>query len=259
MLCIFIILILFFRKVQTAKDALQSNSGYTYLINKLRIIEHNFKHTIQESPTQYSTINHTNISIVCYGLGLPSCSRIARYQLALLLILCDQYRVTCEVYDPAFTTIDTQVLKALGFKVLTQNEEGKREVKGQTLFFMPHCGKELYNNLLWANWTPYALPLCIIIGNSFTSIINKLPTRFMKQHYHFIQEASSITKEYPIGSLTDYDDVFNDMSIHIVPVESIKSKTKDFWLKNKEPTYENCVAEIVRKVNIIKLNKSCGT
>lgn len=34
---------------------------------------------------------------------------------------------------------------------------------------MPHCGKAMYNNLLWANWSAERLPRVAIIGNSFTS------------------------------------------------------------------------------------------
>ena len=32
---------------------------------------------------------------------------------------------------------------------------------------MPHCGRPLYNNLLWSNWQPHLLSHVIIIGNSF--------------------------------------------------------------------------------------------
>lgn len=33
-----------------------------------------------------------------------------------------------------------------------------------------HCGKALYNNLLWKNWSKQCLPLIKIIGNSFDNI-----------------------------------------------------------------------------------------
>ena len=37
-----------------------------------------------------------------------------------------------------------------------------------TLFFMLHCGKPLYNSVLWANWGP-ELSNVVILGNRFTS------------------------------------------------------------------------------------------
>ena len=37
-----------------------------------------------------------------------------------------------------------------------------------TLFFMLHCGKPLYNSVLWANWGP-GLSNVIILGNRFSS------------------------------------------------------------------------------------------
>lgn len=47
-------------------------------------------------------------------------------------------------------------------------QEGKHGVEGSaTLFYMVHCGKALYNNLLWRNWSVGALSKMVIIGNSF--------------------------------------------------------------------------------------------
>jgi hypothetical protein len=36
---------------------------------------------------------------------------------------------------------------------------------------MPHCGKPLYNNLLWANWTPERLSKLVLIGNRFDQLL----------------------------------------------------------------------------------------
>lgn len=184
-------------------------------------------------------------TIVCYGLGRVSCSRIARYQGALLLILKDHYNASSEIYDPVFSSVDAEVLEDLGIKVLKRNEEGKRKVTGITLFFLPHCGKELYNNLLWANWRASSLPFCVIIGNSFSSIVQNVPTRILRQHYTYIYNAQDMFKELPLESLVEDDDIFNDVNIHI-PCSSILHKSPEFWLENREPVYEDCDVEIVR-------------
>jgi len=49
-------------------------------------------------------------------------------------------------------------------------QEGKKRSEERTLFYMLHCGKALYNNLVWANWNPVHLNNTIIIGNSFTGM-----------------------------------------------------------------------------------------
>lgn len=50
-------------------------------------------------------------------------------------------------------------------------QEGKRSVCGApTIFYMPHCGTALYNNLLWSNWSADALSKVVIIGNSFRGL-----------------------------------------------------------------------------------------
>lgn len=39
-----------------------------------------------------------------------------------------------------------------------------------TLFYLMHCGKALYNNLLWKNWSLRGLYQLVIIGNSFNGM-----------------------------------------------------------------------------------------
>lgn len=39
-----------------------------------------------------------------------------------------------------------------------------------TVFYLPHCGTALYNNLLWSNWSAAALSRMVIVGNSFQGL-----------------------------------------------------------------------------------------
>jgi len=57
--------------------------------------------------------------------------------------------------------------RALGFEVITENEECKRCAVRRTVFFMPHCDLGLYNNLLSTNWGPAELQNVVVVGNSF--------------------------------------------------------------------------------------------
>lgn len=54
-------------------------------------------------------------------------------------------------------------------------QEGKRKVTQKTLFYMPHCTKPLYSNVLWANWCPSGLSNVFILGNSFAHYSHRYP------------------------------------------------------------------------------------
>ena len=90
------------------------------------------------------------------------------------------------IYDPMFTGEEKEILLQHKIELITVNEvkalkllnhwdnfsqflsdqEGKRKVARDTLFYMPHAGKRLYSNLLWANWG-ISLHHVSIYGNSF--------------------------------------------------------------------------------------------
>lgn len=44
-----------------------------------------------------------------------------------------------QLYDPAFSELDHQLLEAMGMQVIDHNEQGSRPVQQPTLFYMPHC------------------------------------------------------------------------------------------------------------------------
>ncbi|CAB9509568.1 SRR1-like protein [Seminavis robusta] len=131
--------------------------------------------------------------IVCYGIGnfarrYPNYSG-PLWQLALALELqaiilhdhADQRICSMVYYDPLVTVVERQVLQeAYNMEVLMQNEKGKRSCHQQStsitsLFFMPHCPRGLYENVLWANWgqlqqNPRAL---CIVGNSLATYVDR--------------------------------------------------------------------------------------
>ncbi|XP_033627439.1 uncharacterized protein LOC117290253 [Asterias rubens] len=184
--------------------------------------------------------NQSVETVVCYGLGNFSDCIIARYQLALLILICGFLKITtacCHVYDPRFTEEEKQILLNLGFNVIQQNEECKRAASGTTLFYMPHCGKPLYNNLLWANWSTQRLSSIVIIGNSFQNIQERIPSRLLKDFY-FLNNITPFTREFPVKNKLQFDDIFNDTSIHIFPVERLLEIPSPLWENCKEPKYD---------------------
>ncbi|XP_055462152.1 SRR1-like protein isoform X1 [Psammomys obesus] len=144
-----------------------------------------------EEPLATSTFP---VKCVCYGLGNFASCVTARTQLAFMLLFlekCQIPRSHCWAYDPLFSQTEVSVLSSLGVTVLSENEEGKCSVQGQpTVFYMPHCGTALYNNLLWSNWSADALSRVLIIGNSFQGLQERLLTRILQENYPYIAKVS---------------------------------------------------------------------
>ena len=113
--------------------------------------------------------------LACFGIGNFADVPAATFQVALSFILYDHVRqrappgqdVDFNSYDPIFSELEKGFLERCHCHVPKSNEEGRRCAPNVTLFFMPHCGRQLYANLLRANWSIENLQRLIIIGNSF--------------------------------------------------------------------------------------------
>jgi len=111
--------------------------------------------------------------LVCYGLGSPSRSPVARHQLALVALLRDRLPglggAAPALYDPVFTRVDRAMLGRLGMRVIEADEGGARRgaAAGTTLFYLAHCESDLCESLLGANWEEGALERVCVLGNSF--------------------------------------------------------------------------------------------
>ncbi|CAO2629060.1 SRR1-like protein [Lemmus lemmus] len=192
------------------------------------------------------------VTCVCYGLGNFASCATARSQLAFMLLFlekCQIPRSHCWVYDPLFSCTEVSALTALGVTVLRENEEGKRSVQGQpTVFYMPHCGTALYNNLLWSNWSVDALSRVLIIGNSFRGLKERLLTRILQKSYPYIAKILRSLEELPLPQSARYMDTFNDTSVHWFPLLKLEQLPRDLWASREEPDYQDCEdLEIIRK------------
>ncbi|XDV49582.1 hypothetical protein PO909_018805 [Leuciscus waleckii] len=180
---------------------------------------------------------------VCYGLGNFASCVSSRYQLAMLLLLLETLQIpvgSCSVYDPVFSVSECDALKELGFTVLTENEEGKRPVYQPTLFYLMHCGKALYNNLLWRNWTPQTLQKIIIIGNRFHGIQERMLQREFERDYSFLSNVTSVCDETPLPCAPRFMDVFNDTALIQFPLEKLNKLPETMWIEPSEPLYQHC-------------------
>lgn len=192
-------------------------------------------------------INQTSIrEIICFGLGRIGESTSARYQLALLLCLKELYQVKVYVYDPVFGKSDKHILKKYGCEVLGENIEGKYRAKpyGITLFYLPHCPKQLCNNLLWSNWG-IQLSNCVVICNSFLSILENTPKRVLSKSAEYIFKIAPYVVELAVINNFKYYDIFNDTAIHIFPSNDIILISEEFWESKSEPHYSDDDIEFV--------------
>ncbi|XP_032054934.1 SRR1-like protein [Aythya fuligula] len=189
---------------------------------------------------------------VCYGLGRFGTCPNARHQLAFLLLLLQRMEVPpdrCLVFDPAFSELEVAALGELGLRLLPENEEGKHQVgDSPTLFYMVHCGKALYNNLLWRNWAPAALSNMVIIGNSFKGMQERVLSRILERDYSYIAKILKGTEEVALPAHPRYMDTFNDTSVHWFPLHKLEQLSAEVWEFLEEPTYQECEdLEIIRK------------
>lgn len=137
-------------------------------------------------------------TVVCYGIGKIGSCHIAQHQFGLLMELLSPYQpIQIFVYDPVLQEEEKATIRECGCQIIARNEVGtfilakwehsypvpndihtppqqcKFRVDDRTMFYMPHCGKAMYNNLLWANWSSEHLSKIAIVGNSFNSYFEK--------------------------------------------------------------------------------------
>lgn len=169
--------------------------------------------------------------IIALGIGKISELLVPRYQFALVLCLCDLYKVKVKLYDPLFNKSEIELIESYtNCLVLKEDCCGKFQVsKGATLFYLPHCPKYLTNNLLATNWG-LNLINCIIIANSFNKIIEELIGINLESE--FIAKIQPYCLEIPIYNTFRLFEVFNDTSVHILPQKSLGTIPDSFWLNN---------------------------
>lgn len=184
--------------------------------------------------------------IVCLGLGKLSECHIPRYQLAFLRCLQRKLDLNkVQYFDPVFTNPEKEVLSQLDGIVIQENLQGKYSTKN-TLFYLPHCPKQITNNLLWRNWNLNQLGQVFLICNSFEQIITNSPTRFLQNNARFILQIAKHTVEVPIENNFKFTDIFNDISFHYFDTVSLKSEESPFW-EAIEPTYSEEDLELITR------------
>lgn len=190
--------------------------------------------------------------IICLGLGNFTSNRQSQYQLVFLrciekaLMNKEQSKTTISVFDPVHTRSEENIIRQFGYEAVMKNNnmEGKYIIKDGSgvFFYLPHCPKQLTNNILWANWHPSKLGSSNqgnsntrslggihILGNSFDRIITSMPNWIVRQSAEFILLLIEKVHETKIKNCFFFSDVFNDTSLHSFPIEKLPSSHEPFW------------------------------
>lgn len=161
----------------------------------------------------------------------------------------EEFKIEClRIFDPVFSAGEKEILRKFNFEVLEENLEGKYLAEKPTLFYFPHCPKQLSNNFLWKNLSLENLKNLTLISNSFKNIIDSTPERFLRLNAHYLIEIAPYVTEETLENNFKFTDIFNDTSIHYFQAEKLNLIPPEFWLDNKEPTYEKEDLEFVKNV-----------
>jgi hypothetical protein len=123
------------------------------------------------------------INIVSYGIGSFGRTSASMYQLCALCELCARLPTTagisvhsCVVTDPVFSADERRFIDRCGHIAGRVNDRATSVAcsasRTATVYYMPHCGKPMYNNVLWANWHRERLSRIVIIGNTLSNLMN---------------------------------------------------------------------------------------
>uniref|UniRef100_A0AAV1TZX1 SRR1-like domain-containing protein n=1 Tax=Peronospora matthiolae TaxID=2874970 RepID=A0AAV1TZX1_9STRA len=186
--------------------------------------------------------------VVGYGLGSFCASSNAVHQLGFLVALKQAldngWRLTAdakdaakpdgiqpavELFDPVMNKSDAVIAEQLGMTVIQENEHGRRKVVCNTVFFMPHCAKVLYENVLACNWG-LAVKQLVIIGNSFSAYGDRVLAAEERREL-LLEKVVPYLEEVPLPcgvakqheNFACYEAAFNDLSVHSFPSELLNS------------------------------------
>ena len=202
-----------------------------------------------------------SIYLICYGLGSLEDNFLSRYQFALLLLMIDELKSKSikinliELFDPVFTELDKcLLLNNYKFNLATENTRciksinelltiGSENELNSVLFYMPHCARPLYNNLLFSNWSHQSLSKIILLGNSFRTIEANTSQQLLNTSYTFVRDGLHLCEETAINCECEFTNAFVDLSFHLFDKNRLSNQLilnnllNKFEVQLKTPVY----------------------
>ena len=185
-------------------------------------------------------------SLVCLGIGHFAVHRAARFQFALALVLRDELLPASagasglHVYDPVLDDAELRCILRRGGCVRPHNEEGRVSSVGERcLCYLPHCTRQLYSNLLEANWGADALPRLVVLGNSFEALASSAPSaaaRSREAAWCRVTRAAAAVREQPCEPMlrepSAFEHAFGSTSLHTFDAAALPPAE---WARPFEP------------------------
>lgn len=148
------------------------------------------------------------------------------------------------VFDPLLEALELEVLQREQRCALRpRNEEGRVHLPGRRcLFLMPHCPRQLYSNVLEANWGAAALRHVLVLGNSFAALADALdPSERastcgwcrVTRCAHLAAERAS---EQLGGRAGDFEYAFANTSLHTFDAATLPPEGDEIWSRPFEPS-----------------------
>ncbi|KAK0592103.1 hypothetical protein LWI29_013399 [Acer saccharum] len=200
------------QKMQTCIKKLESSEFYQTFMNQIQ--------TPEILNRFYSVLgSELKMQMVIYGIGSIESYETPRLQLSLAILMKRKlsWIGDVEVFDPILSATESQVLESFGCSVLSVNEQGRRCAIKPTLFYMPHCEAELYDNLLQAN-QGVMLKGIVLLGNSFETYeqhVSEYKSSVIVDTARHVLAVRKFTQEFSIKTVSDdYFAAFHDSSWH---------------------------------------------
>ncbi|KAG7092409.1 hypothetical protein E1B28_008766 [Marasmius oreades] len=153
--------------------------------------------------------------IICLGLGSPSSSAISRVQYCFLLNLCDHKPVKVSLYDPVFTEEDCGLFEEHELPVSPALTNGAAHL---TVYFMPHCDMELYEQVLKVNGCEQRIRNLVLIGNRLEDYVENKPTRELQLNApHILSIVTTLTSK-PLPLSEAWPAAFNNTAVQFLSV-----------------------------------------
>ena len=151
------------------------------------------------------------------------------------------------VFDPVLEELELDYLRRISCAIRPRNEAGRIALPGRCLHLLPHCPRQLYSNLLEANWGPDAISQLIVLGNSFSALADALDPaeRASTAGWCRVTRVISLVSEHACDALSaarggksgDFDHAFANTSLHVFgAVESMPPAANGLWTRPFDPS-----------------------